>query len=250
MTHIKVLVVDDDNIIAKDIQNSLKKIGYDVSFIVNNGEEVIKRIKENDYDVVLMDIMLKGKMNGIETAKTIQNQYNTPVIFISTYVDNNSLSKAKTAEAYGYIMKPFKDKELQVTIEMTLANHKKDMELQRERDSYSSIIKDNEAYDSIFVRADYKLNKINFTDIYFVEALKDYVVIHATQNDYTTHTTMKEMIKVLPEKDFVRIHRSFIVNINKISSIKYPDLVIEDTLKVLPIGGLYRKELYNRLNMI
>ena len=61
---------------------------------------------------------------------------------------------------------------------------------------------------------------------------------------------MKEMLKILPENEFVRIHRSYIVNVDKIFSIKYPDLVIEDKMKVLPIGGLYRKELYNRLNLV
>jgi DNA-binding LytR/AlgR family response regulator len=83
-----------------------------------------------------------------------------------------------------------------------------------------------------------------------VEALKDYVVINTSDNLFTTHTTMKEMIRILPPKDFVRIHRSFIVRLDKIFSIKYPDLVIEGKMKVLPIGGLYRKELFGRLNLI
>ena len=61
---------------------------------------------------------------------------------------------------------------------------------------------------------------------------------------------MKKMVSILPDKEFVRVHRSYIVNVDKIFSIKYPDLIIEDKMKVLPIGGLYRKELYNRLNLI
>ncbi len=197
-----------------------------------------------------MDIMLKGQMTGIEAANVIRDRFQIPVIFLTAYADDNTISQAKIAEPYGYIIKPFKEKELQTTIEMALYKHDKDMNLRKERDLYHSIIENKENKDSIFVRADYRLNKINYTDIFFVEALKDYVVINTSDNSFTTHTTMKEMVRILPSKDFVRVHRSFIVRLDKIFSIKYPDLVIEGKMKVIPIGGLYRKELYGRLNLI
>jgi two-component system, LytTR family, response regulator LytT len=250
MGKIKILVVEDESIVAKDIQGSLKKLGYLVPTTVSSGEKAIEEIEENRPDLVLMDIMLKGQMTGIEAANVIKERFGIPVIFLTAYADENTLSKAKISEPYGYIIKPFKEKELQTTIEMAIYKSEKDDELKKERDLYHSIIENKESKDSIFVRADYRLNKINFDDIYYVEALKDYVVINTSDNSYTTHTTMKEMVRILPAKDFVRIHRSFIVNLNKIFSIKYPDLVIEGKMKVLPIGGLYRKELYSRLNLI
>lgn len=250
MAKVKILIIEDESIVAKDIQNSLKKLGYNVSGVVNSGDKAIKEVEENRPDMILMDIMLKGSMTGIETAKIIKERFNLPVIFLTAYADDNTVNKAKITEPYGYIIKPFKDKELQTTIEMALYKYEKDEELRRERDLYHSLIENKESKDSIFVRADYRLNKINFDDIFYVEALKDYVVINTSDNSYTTHTTMKEMVRILPSKDFVRIHRSFIVNLNKIFSIKYPDLVIEGKMKVLPIGGLYRKELYSRLNLV
>jgi two-component system, LytTR family, response regulator LytT len=250
MAKVKVLIVEDESIVAKDIQNSLKKIGYQVTAAVSNGEKALEEIEENRPDIILMDIMLKGKMTGIEAAKIIKKRFDIPVIFLTAYADDNTLNNAKVSEPYGYLIKPYKDKELQTTIEVSLYKHEKDLQIKKERDLYHSIIENRESNDSIFVRADYRLNKINFNDIFYVEALKDYVVINTSDNSYTTHTTMKEMVRILPTKDFVRIHRSFIVNLNKIFSIKYPDLVIEGKMKVLPIGGLYRKELYGRLNLI
>lgn len=250
MAKVKILVVEDESIVAKDIQNSLKKLGYQVPITVSSAEKAIEEIEENRPDLVLMDIMLKGQMSGIEAANLIKERFGLPLIFLTAYADDNTLSKAKITEPYGYIIKPFKEKELQTTIEMAMYKHEKDEVIKKERDLYHSIIENKESKDSIFVRADYRLNKINFDDIYYVEALKDYVVINTSDNSYTTHTTMKEMVRILPQKDFVRIHRSFIVNLNKIFSIKYPDLVIEGKMKVLPIGGLYRKELYSRLNLI
>lgn len=250
MAKAKILIVEDESIIAKDIQSSLKGLGYDVTAIVNSGDKAIKELEENRPDLVLMDIMLKGTMTGIEVAKEVKERFSLPVVFLTAYADDTTLNKAKITEPYGYIIKPYREKELHSTIEMALYKYEKDEEVKKERDLYHSLIENKESKDSIFVRADYRLNKINFEDIYYVEALKDYVVINTADNSYTTHTTMKEMVRILPAKDFVRIHRSFIVNLDKIFSIKYPDLVIEGKMKVLPIGGLYRKELYSRLNMI
>lgn len=250
MAKVKILVVEDESIVAKDIQNTLKKLGYEVSGVVSSGEKAIREVEENRPDLILMDIMLKGDQTGIEAAKNIKERFSIPVIFLTAYADDSTLNKAKITEPYGYIIKPFKERELQTTVEMALYKYEKDEEIKKERDLYHSLVENKESKDSIFVRADYRLNKINFEDIYYVEALKDYVVINTADNSYTTHTTMKEMVRILPAKDFVRIHRSFIVNLNKIFSIKYPDLVIEGKMKVLPIGGLYRKELYSRLNLI
>jgi two-component system, LytTR family, response regulator LytT len=250
MAKLKILVVEDESIVAKDIQNSLKKLGYVVPTVVASGEKAIEEVEQSRPDLVLMDIMLKGDINGVEAANTIRENYDIPVIFLTAYADDNTLGKAKIAEPYGYIIKPFKEKELQTTIEMAMYKHEKDSLVKRERDLYHSIVENKESKDSIFVRADYRLNKIKFEDVFFVEALKDYVVINTSDNIYTTHTTMKEMIRILPAKDFVRVHRSFIVRLDKIFSIKYPDLVIEGKMKVIPIGGLYRKELFSRLNLI
>ncbi|MFN2396888.1 MAG: response regulator, partial [Bacteroidales bacterium] len=222
MAKVKILVVEDESIVAKDIQNSLKKMGYQVPTTVSSAEKAIEEIEENRPDLILMDIMLKGQMSGIEAANHIKERFGIPLIFLTAYADDNTLSKAKITEPYGYIIKPFKEKELQTTIEMALYKHEKDEVVKKERDLYHSIIENKESKDSIFVRADYRLNKINFDDIFYVEALKDYVVINTSDNSYTTHTTMKEMVRILPQKDFVRIHRSFIVNLNKIFSIKYP----------------------------
>lgn len=250
MGKIKVVIVEDESIVAKDIQTILKNLGYNVVGIYAAGEKALADLENVQPDIVLMDIMLKGEITGIQAAEIIRERYDVPVVFLTAYADENTIEKAKTAIPYGYIIKPFKEKELETTIEMAINKHKSDMELRRERDLLHSIVINKESKDSIFVRADYRLNKIKFSDIYFVEALKDYVVINTSDNIYTTHTTMKEMVRILPEKDFVRVHRSYIVRIDKIFSIKYPDLVIEGKMKVIPIGGLYRKELFSRLNLI
>lgn len=250
MAKSRILIVEDESIVAKDIHNSLINLGYSVLNIIASGEKAIKEVENIKPDLVLMDIVLKGEIDGIEAANIIRDQYNIPVIFLTANADDKTVNRAKIAEPYGYIIKPFREKELQTTIEMALYKHEKVAEMRKERDYYYSIVENNDVKDSIFVRSEYRLNKIRFEDIYYIEALKDYVIINTTDNSFTTHTTMKDIMSILPPKDFARVHRSYIVRLDKIFSIKYPDLVIEDKKKVIPIGGLYKKDLYSRLNFV
>ncbi len=251
-SNINIYIVEDESIVAKDIQNSLKKLGYNVLGISNNGADAIKNIVDLEPNIVLMDIMIKGPMTGIDVAETIKKEYNIPVIFLTAYADESTLAKAKITEPYGYILKPFKEIDLHSTIEMALYKHKKDTEVQKERDFLYSLVenKDEASKDILFVKSNSRLVKVNLKDIFYVEALKDYVVLNTQYTRYTIHSTMKDIEKKLDNGDFIRVHRSFIVRIDKIQTIENQTVVLEENKKVIPIGGLYRDELLARLNMI
>ena len=250
--NINVYIVEDENIVAKDIQNSLKKLGYNVLGISNNGADAIKNIVDLEPNIVLMDIMIKGPMTGIDVAETIKKDYNIPAIFLTAYADESTLAKAKVTEPYGYILKPFKEIDLHSTIEMALYKHKKDTEVQKERDFLYSLVenKDEAAKDILFVKSNSRLVKVNLKDIFYVEALKDYVVLNTQFTRYTIHSTMKDIEKKLNNGDFIRVHRSFIARIDKIQTIENQTVVLEENKKVIPIGGSYRDELLAKLNMI
>lgn len=252
MENINVYIVEDESIVAKDIQNSLKKLGHNVLGISNNGEDALKNIAEQEPDIVLMDIMIKGSLTGIDVAEKVKQEYNIPVIFLTAYADESTLSKAKITEPYGYILKPFKEVDLHSTIEMAIYKHKKDTEVQKERDFLYSLVenKDEASKDILFVKANSRLVKVNLKDIFYVEALKDYVVINTQYTRYTIHSTMKDIERKLDNGDFLRVHRSFIVRIDKIQAIENQTVVLEENKKVIPIGGSYRDELLNKLNMI
>lgn len=250
MAKTSVLVVEDESIVAKDIQNSLKKLGYVVPSVENTGEDAIDAAGQYKPDLILMDIMLKGDISGIDAAEQIRNRYQIPVIFLTAYADESTLSKAKVTEPYGYIIKPFKEIDLHTSIEMALYKHGKEQEVKRERDLYSSIVLDKSADDSIFVKSNSRLVKVKTKEIYFVEALKDYVIIHTKDAKYTVHSTMKDMMSKLSDSEFLRVHRSFIVRVDKIVAIEQNNLVIEDDKKIIPVGGSYRDELHSRLKFV
>lgn len=127
----KILVVEDEGIVAKDIANSLKKLDYDVIGTASSGEKAIEIVRENQPDLILMDIMLKGQMTGIDTAEVMRSEFQIPVIYLTANADENTLEKAKITEPYGYILKPFKEIDLHTSIEMALYKHSKTMELKR-----------------------------------------------------------------------------------------------------------------------
>jgi DNA-binding LytR/AlgR family response regulator len=251
MSKINILVVEDESIVSKDIQHSLNKLGYNVVGAASTGEKALELARSERPDIVLMDIMLKGQMNGIDTAEIIRSEMAIPVVFLTAYADESTLSKAKVTEPYGYIIKPFKEIDLHTSIEMAIYKHSKEQEIIRERDLLYSIVesKDSSA-DFIFVKSNSKLVKLKTEEIFFIEALKDYVVIHTDDTRYTIHSTMKEIENKMGTADFIRVHRSFIVRLDKIASIEFPNLTLENDKKVIPIGGSYRDDLNNRIKMV
>ncbi len=252
MEKLNIFIVEDESIVAKDISNSLTKLGYNVVGIANNGKDALTQIMEAQPDLVLMDIMIKGDMTGIDVSEKLKEEQNIPVIFLTAYADEGTLSKAKITEPYGYILKPFKEIDLHSTIEMAVYKHQKDSALQKERDFLYSLVenKDDSSKDILFVKANSRLVKVLLRDIYFVEALKDYVIINTQYARYTVHSTMKDIERKLGEVDFVRVHRSFIARKDKIQTIENQTVVLENDKKVIPIGGSYREELLTKLNLL
>ncbi len=120
----QILIVEDERIVAEDIKRTLKHLGFGVSAIVSSGEEALKKVKENNTDLVLMDIALKGEMDGVEAASQIRSQFKLPVIYLTAFSDEKVLERAKITEPVGYIIKPFEERELCSAIEIAQTNTK------------------------------------------------------------------------------------------------------------------------------
>jgi len=251
MGKFNILVVEDESIVAKDIERSLIKLGFNVVGIASTYERAVELAHEHKPDLALMDIMLKGEKSGIEAAEEIKKTQSIPVIYLTAYADESTLKKAKITEPYGYILKPFKEIDLHTNIEMALYKHEKDSEVVKERDMLYNIVESkNSGSNLLFVKSNSRLVKLKADDIYFVEALKDYVVIHTSEARYTIHSTMKDIQRKLNSEEFVRVHRSFIVRLDKIATIEQPNIVLDNDKKLIPIGGSYKDELQQMINLI
>ncbi|MBD1844587.1 response regulator [Cyanobacteria bacterium FACHB-63] len=130
MSTAKILIVEDESIIALDIQTSLQNSGYQVVSIATTAEEALSDIAHLQPDLVLMDIRLSGEMDGVETAEQIRTNWQLPVVFLTAHADEPTLARAKDVQPFGYILKPFEDRELVTAVEIALSRHKAEKMIQ------------------------------------------------------------------------------------------------------------------------
>ncbi|MFX1253616.1 MAG: response regulator [Promethearchaeota archaeon] len=149
MSNVEILVVEDERIVAKDLQTRLEDLGYNVPAVVYSGEQALKKIAEIQIDLILMDIQLEGEMDGIEATDRIRSTFDIPVVYLTAFADNQTLQRAKITEPYGYIVKPFEEKDLVSTIEMTLYKHKMEKSLKESEIRFRALF--HNANDMIFL---------------------------------------------------------------------------------------------------
>ncbi|MCE9599643.1 MAG: diguanylate cyclase [Spirochaetia bacterium] len=141
METVKILIVEDENIVAKDIQHRLMKLGYREPIIASNGDEALRKALQIRPDIVLMDIMLsRGTMDGVDVAMELRRKADIPLIYLTAYADAHSLARAKVTEPYGYILKPFQTRELHITIEMAVNKHRIERQLKESKQLLSTTL--------------------------------------------------------------------------------------------------------------
>jgi len=139
MEKVRILIVEDEGLIARDIENMVKNAGYAVCGVVQSGTEAIRQAEALEPDLVLMDILLQGEMDGIEAAYIIRERFNLPVIYLTSHADETTLERAKVSEPLGYTLKPVEQKELITVMEMALYKHKLELKL-KEREEWLGTI--------------------------------------------------------------------------------------------------------------
>jgi len=139
MRKIKILIVENESLVAKDIQKSLDSLGYSAT-VVPEGKKALQKIEQDQPDLVLMDIVLRGEMDGIETSRRIRSRWDIPIVYITAYSDEKTVQAAKITEPYGYILKPIDEKELQVIVELTLYKHATERKFRERHDKLSRFL--------------------------------------------------------------------------------------------------------------
>lgn len=128
---INILIVEDELLIAKNLSQKLEKLGYQIADIVSCGADAIQRAGEIRPDLILMDIVIKGDIDGIETAARIHQELDIPIIYTTAYADDETLQRAENTGSYGYLLKPFKERELHATIKIALSKHQEAVKMQK-----------------------------------------------------------------------------------------------------------------------
>lgn len=239
---IKILIVEDEVIISKDLSNMLIKMGYEVIGDALNYNEAINILEQDMPDLILIDINLNGPKDGIELAEKIKKDYQIPFIFTTSYADSNILDRAKKTKPINYLVKPFTTEQLFTTIELALfqINHLHDS---NEVNESPIIIKG-----ALFVKDKYRYSKVNVDDILWIKSDGNYLEIHTEKKCEIIRGTMDFITNSLDDKKFFRTHKSYIVNLDYISKIETNLVTVLS--KDIPISKKYHEKLINKLKII
>jgi DNA-binding LytR/AlgR family response regulator len=376
MSKTRILVVEDESIVAKDIQRTLEKLGYEVPATASSAASAYEKLEEVEPDLVFLDVKLKGEQDGVHIAEHIKDRYDIPVIFLTSFVDQDTIDRAKVTEPYGYLVKPFNEGDLKTTVEMALFKFSKDRELRLSEqrlsnalgkienavfvtdqdlrlnyinekalaicgglsgmdsiglDVYSligiekeggvtiskddlkgTVVRDNvyalsNAYviikkdnsnipcnitasavrdekdnflgvaivitdaadnsapsaaqvapstvmdnqvvqNSFFVKKGSMLVKVYLDNVQWIQAMDNYVIIQTNTDQFIIHSTMKDVEMKLPSSKFLRVHRSYIIPLEKITVLDENSVLIGD--KTIPIGKSYKDVFMSRLNFL
>jgi DNA-binding LytR/AlgR family response regulator len=189
-----------------------------------------------------MDIQLKGSLDGIETVNQMHRENKIPIIYLTANTDEENFERAKSTNPYAFISKPFKKLDLQHAIDLTMDKlNKNGTDIEADDTCISPFVQS----DSIYVRRNEKMIKILINDIYYFEADRNYCKIYAKGKECLLVMTLKEINDRLPAEHFLRIHRSFIINLSHVDEVAGTHVVIGK--KAVPLSKTLRKELMDRL---
>ncbi|NJB35476.1 MULTISPECIES: LytTR family DNA-binding domain-containing protein [Flavobacteriaceae] len=248
---IKILIVEDNVIIADDMQSMLEEIGYEVVDNVIVYEQAVEVLKNNHVDLVLIDIILASDKTGIDLGKHIRKNYNIPFIFVTSNSDKATVENAKTVKPDGYLVKPFEQQDLYTSIEIALSNfnyaqkaaEKTDLENKAGEEGFTS---NSVLKDSIFVKKQHLYYRIQFGDIQFIKADNVYLEVNTVDKKFLVRSPLKDYLEKLPKDKFFRAHKSYIVNVDHIDAINSKDIMINNQL--IPISKEFKEFIISSMN--
>jgi DNA-binding LytR/AlgR family response regulator len=243
MNKIKVVIIEDEFPVAEDIRLTLEQQGYEVLSVFDRAETALPFIVQNDPDILLADIKLIGKMDGISMVEELQQEIKLPVIYITANSDAATYDRAKKTNPHAFLVKPFTTVNLLSAIDLAVHNfshglHAQDMA----RNPATGNQRPDEQFlvnQCIFIRTNGKFKKILSENVLYVEASGSYIHLQTVSERFTLSQNLSHFQKRTPLPCFVRIHRSYVVNINKIDSFEDSHVFIQKSK--LPISDLYKK---------
>jgi DNA-binding LytR/AlgR family response regulator len=247
---IRILIVEDNVIIADDMQSMLEEIGYEIVDNVIVYEQAVEVLKNNQVDLVLIDIILASDKTGIDLGKHIREKYDIPFIFVTSNSDRATVENAKTVQPNGYLVKPFEQQDLYTSIEIALSNfeqrNKSFSDPGSEDEVGEGFTSNSVLKDSIFVKKQHLYYRIYFDDIRFIKADNVYLEVNTKDKKFLVRSPLKTYLEKLPRNKFYRAHKSYIVNVDHIDAINSKDILINETL--IPISKDFKEFIISSMN--
>lgn len=243
MASLRILIVEDEPIIADEIAATIEDLGYQVAAKVIHAAEVNTVFQESEPDIVLMDINLGQGADGIQLAAELKRQKAVPLIFLTSYTDTGTIDRAKKVNPDGYIVKPFDEKELQIAIE--IAFHRFDQVKEKHAGEKTDSYLVNK---HLFIRSRSKLVKLVPTEIIYAVAQSNYTLIKTSTDKFMLSTTLGVIEEKLIPFGFFRLHRSYLANVSKIDAIEEDHVMIGG--ENIPISKKQKQDLLNLITQL
>lgn len=250
MPSVKILVAEDDPAHASKIEILLEKLDYEVLGVLSTERDFLRLFKATKPDLVILDIALEDQGDGVNLAAKINEIRPTPIIFATSFEDKETLYRALQANPYAYLTKPVERTPLQAAIEIAIYKFAK-RGVVFDYESYKGWEEDAIVNDSFFIKSGSKLIKVKHEDIHWIEVAQErYCDIVTVDRRYQIRSSMNQLEERLSTSVFVRIHRGHIVNIRKVDGIDEMDMTVDLGSETLPLGGVYKANLLNRLKLL
>jgi len=237
MSKNKILIVEDEPIIASDIEMILQSLGYEITGIEDNAKDALQSIVKNTPDLVLLDINIEGDVDGVMLAQDINARFGIPFVYLTSNTDKMTINRVKRTQPAGFIVKPFSEQEIQSVVEIALF----DVQV-KEKDNTTH----SDTY--MFVRDGNSFIKLLFSDLMYLQADDNYSHLFTKDSELLLTLTLGKLQLKLPKEDFVRVHRSYIVNVNYVDKIQDKYLFIGRAK--LPIGRSYQEDFFAKINKL
>ena len=254
MGKVKVFVVEDDIIHMNRMEMVLDEIGYELAGSTDNGDEAMRKIAAVKPDVILLDIEINGSKSGLDILRELNEKDPTPSIITSSHHDPSTLEEAKKIQPLAYLVKPISQGSLQAAIEMALYKFSHNTDILKPQETKTESTdwhkEDQLLKNSIFLKSAGKLTKLKIGEIRYIEVQDKNCLIGIEKDILKVRIPLHKMEKKLGETNFLRVHRSFIINSDYISEINISDNTVRLEEYHIPIGRAYRESLINNLDTL
>ena len=244
--NLKILLVEDDLSSALEVEMLLGEMGHELLGKIDNGCEALNFILLEQPDIVIMDIGLRGSMSGIEVAKQVSH-LQIPIIFTTAFKEKSTYEASKEAYTFGYLVKPFDKLTLQSALEQAAKAVCKQSDLDEEELVPESV---GQVSGSLLVKRGNVFYKVRLDEINYVQSEGNYCTLYTDNRKFVLKTSLKKMLESLTMEHFSPVHKSFIVQLDKLESIDVKSNKLTVGKATLPVGRNYKNKLIERFKML
>lgn len=235
MQSCRILIVEDESLVAMDMERMLTNLHYEVLPNVNSYDDAIRLLDTTKPDLVLLDINLNDTKTGIDLSQRLQQQYKLPFIYITSHSDKSTMDQALITKPNGYLVKPFDENDLYTAIEVALTHFSGQPTSQQEE---AALV----CKDALFIKNDKNFIRVDIDDICWIESDHNYLYIISQKGKHIIRSNFRDFQQQVPSSKFIQVHRSYMINLSKVDAFSHTDITING--KEIPLSRMYKDDFF------